>query len=155
MAPDEKSAERLARFLREEQRLQAELSQVIRQHIVQMPQANLGEWLEGLRLAFERLREHLARTYAAKEADGYLRMVTQLRPTLSRQVEEIQREHSEILHMAVRILSDLAETKADQKLLVADANARIQRFLAVIAQHEQKENMITLLVFNQDLGSDD
>lgn len=155
MAADDKSGRQLARFLRQEHQLQREMSQVIRQHLVRTPESDTAQWLEGLRLAFQRLREHLTRSYAAKEADGYLGVVTEVRPTLSSQVEAIRREHSEILHMAARILADLAETRPEQKLLIADASARILRFLAVVEQHDQKESMLTLFVFNQDLSAED
>jgi hypothetical protein len=38
-------------------------------------------------------------------------------------------------------------------VLVADACARLQRFMAVVGQHEQRESMIVLFAFNQDLGA--
>lgn len=155
MSDQDESSQRLSEFLRKEHEIQRALAQVIKQHLIKMPEINAGEWLEGLRVAFQRLREHLTRSYTAKEADGYLKMVIELRPTLSKQVEAIRREHSEILHMAARILEDLSETRPDQYLLIADASARIQRFIAVVGQHEQKENMITLVVFSQDLSAED
>ncbi len=154
MQSDE-SRRAIARMLRQERHVQAELMRVIRQHLIRVPGVQPGEWLDGLRIAFERLREHLIRILSAKEKGGYLKVVTDVMPTLSDEVEAIRREHAELLHMADRILTDLRDTKADQPMLIADACARIQRFMAVVEGHDQKETMLTLFVFSQDLHAED
>ena len=155
MAAEHMSPEELAEWMRSEHEALQALNKVLRQHIAAMPEVNLDDWLRGLTAGFERLRTHLERNFAAKEADGYLNIVVEKRPTLSPQVEAIQREHGEILHMAEAILRDLAKTQPENRLLLADMSARVQRFMAVVAQHDQRENMITLLVFNQDIGDTD
>jgi hypothetical protein len=43
----------------------------------------------------------------------------------------------------------------DNRLLIADIGVRIQRFMAVVAEHEQREVMITMYVFSQDIGAND
>ena len=144
--------EELALRLQEEHKALQQLSQVLREHIAAMPSVNLGQWLEGLRIAFERLHAHIQRAFAMKEKDGYLDSVMTLRPTLSRQVEAIKSEHDQLVRMGFAVRNDLAGMRPDDALLIADACARVQRFLAVISQHEQRENMIVLFAFNQDLG---
>jgi hemerythrin-like domain-containing protein len=146
------SPEDLARWMRTEHDALKELNKLIRQHIADMPEINRADWLRGLKIAFERLRAHLERHYAAKEADGYLRMVIDMRPTLSNQVERMRREHDEILRLAARALRDLNDVMPDNRLLIGDICARIQRFMAVVADHEQREIMITMYVFSQDIG---
>jgi len=39
-------------------------------------------------------------------------------------------------------------------MLLADACTRITRFMETADQHDQRENMIALFAFNQDLGGD-
>lgn len=155
MAAEHMSPEELAEWMRREHDALQKLSKILRQHIAGMPEVNLADWLRGLLAGFERLRTHLERNFAAKEAGGYLNIVVEKRPTLSPQVESIRREHGEILRMAEGILRDMVQVQAENRLLLADMCARVQRFMAVVAQHDQRENMITLLVFNQDIGETD
>ncbi len=145
--------EELALRLQEEHRSLQQLSQVLKEHIASQPNVNLGQWLEGLRIAFERLHAHIQRCFAMKEKDGYLETVVNVRPPLSRQVEACKSEHEQLLRMGFGIRNDLAATRPENHVLIADACARVQRYLAVLAQHEQRENMIVLFAFNQDLGA--
>lgn len=69
--------------------------------------------------------------------------------------EWLQSEHPQLLYMARRIHQDLADVQPAQALLLADLSARVQRFIAVIDQHDQRENMITLVVTSQDIGAGD
>jgi hypothetical protein len=155
MGAENTSPGELAKWMQSEHQALQELNKLIRQHIADMPDINRAEWLHGLKVAYERLWTHLKRHFAAKQENGYLRMVVEMRPTLSRQVEHIRREHDEILHMAARILHDLSEVMPEHRLLIADLCARIQRFMAVVADHEQREVMITMYVFSQDIGAKD
>lgn len=155
MGKANRSQAELAEWMRNEHLALVDLNKVIRQHIAAKPEVVLAEWLRGLKLAFERLRAHLERHFAAKEEDGYLSMVVEQRPTLSGQVEKMRREHGEILQMAGRILEEAAEVQPENRLLVADICARIQRFMAVVADHDQREVMLTMFVFSQDIGGKD
>lgn len=145
---------KLAAWLRQEHEALVQLTDVLKRHIAAMPQADLTDWLHGLSAAFERLMFHLERNFAAQETGGYMENLLELRPTISRRVEALKREHGELLRMGQRIREDLRATRAEERLLVADASARILRFMAVVAQHEQREDTLTLLVFNEDLGGE-
>ncbi len=144
--------EELALRLQEEHRALQQLSQVLKEHIAAMPNVNLGQWLEGLRIAFERLHAHIQRSFAMKEKDGYLKTVVEVRPPLSRQVDAVQSEHEQLLRMGFGLRNDLAATRPEDHVLIGDACARVLRYLAILGQHEQRENMIVLFAFNQDLG---
>jgi hemerythrin-like domain-containing protein len=139
--------------LQEEHRALVQLSQVLKEHIAGMPSVNIGPWLNGLRIAFDRLHAHIQRCIAMKEKDGYLETILKERPTLAQQVEAIKAEHGQLLRMSEGIRNDLAATRPEDRVLVADACARVQRFMAIVAQHEQRENMIVMFAFNQDLGA--
>jgi hemerythrin-like domain-containing protein len=147
MSPDE-----LAKWMAEEREALIKLNQLLRQHIAVLPEVNGGDWLRGLRAAFDRLRAHLARHFAAKEEDGYLKIVVERRPTLSNEVDHIRQEHDEILQMADQITRDAAETNPENRLLLNDLCSRIQRFVAVVSDHDRREAMITFLVCNEDIG---
>lgn len=142
----------IAARLQEEHRALLQLSQVLREHIAATPQSDHGPWLDGLRVAFDRLHAHIERSLKMKTADGYLAVIVKEHPNLARQTEAIQAEHAQLLRMAEGIKNDLAGTRPEDRLLVADCCARVQRFMAVVSQHEQRENMIVMFAFNQDLG---
>lgn len=144
----------LGRRMQEEHKALHQLIQVLKEHLITPTGSNAGQWLDALRAAFERLRAHIERTITIKEQGGYLATVLRVRPTLSKQVAAIKSENSQLVRLANDIAHDLNETRPDDRLLVADISARIQRFMAVVSQHEQRENMIALFAFNQDLGGD-
>jgi len=146
--------EELGLRLQEEHKALLDLSQMLREHIASQPGVNIGHWLDGLRTGFDRLHAHITRCIEMKVKDGYLETILKERPTLSQQVESIKAEHGQLLRMSEGIRNDLAATRPDDRVLVGDACARVQRFLAIVAQHEQRENMIVMFAFNQDLGSD-
>jgi hemerythrin-like domain-containing protein len=153
MGTESMSARDFGAWMQDEHTTMSVMAKVLREHIAAMPESGLGDWLHGLQVAFGRLQKHLGRNFEAQEAGGYLAPILEQRPTLSRQVDAIQLEHGQLLQMAARISEDLSRARAEDRLLVADSSARIQRFMAVVAQHNQRENMITLFVFNQDIGS--
>jgi len=155
MATERKSSGEVAKWMRDEHQALVDLNKVLRQHIAARPEVNVADWLRGLQAGFGRLRAHLERHFAVQEEGGYLSMVVERRPTLSTHVEHIRREHDELLQMAEHILRDSSEVMPENRLLLADLCARVQRFMAVVADHDQRENMITLLVFSQDIGGKD
>jgi hemerythrin-like domain-containing protein len=154
MATERMQPSELAAWMRAEHDALRRLTDVLKQHIAAMPELALDEWLHGLRVAFDRLRAHLERNFAAQERDGYLDDLIARRPSVAREVARLKCEHGELMRMADRIRAELAETAAEDRLLVADGSARIQRFIAVVSQHEQREDTLTLVVYNEDLGGE-
>lgn len=144
--------EQLGLRLQEEHKTLMQLTQVLKEHIAVMPSANLGPWFQGLRVAYDRLYAHVERCVAMKEKDGYLEVILKERPTLSKQVASIKSEHGQLLKMGQTVHDELAATRPEDYLLIGEACARVQRFISVVAQHDQRENMIVLFALNQDLG---
>jgi hemerythrin-like domain-containing protein len=144
--------EQLGLRLQEEHKALQQLSRVLKQHIANQPNTNTGPWLEGLRAAFERLHVHIERGIEMKTKDGYLETILNERPTLARQVESVRNEHGQLLRMSEGLRNDLAAIRPEDNLLVTEACRRIERFMTVVAQHEQRENMLVMFAFNQDLG---
>lgn len=144
--------EQLALRLQEEHRALHELGQVLKEHIAAIPTVPSAQWLDGLRAAFDRLHAHIQRCVEMKVKDGYLETILKDRPTLTKQVESIKSEHGQLLRMAEAIRNELAQARPEDRLLVADACARVQRYIAVVGQHEQREAMIVMFAYNQDIG---
>jgi hemerythrin-like domain-containing protein len=145
--------EELGLRLQEEHKALLQLSLVLKTHIAAMPSANIVQWLTGLRVAFDRLHAHVQRSIAMKEKDGYLETILHERPALTKQVESIKSEHGQLVRMGDGLRNDLAAARPEDRLLVDDMCARVERYMMIVAQHEQRENMIVMFAFNQDLGS--
>lgn len=145
--------EGIAKRLQTEHEALRQMTQLIREHLATTPAGSQSRWLEALKAAFERLHAHMKRSIAMKEQDGYLEVILKERPTLARQVEAINAEHGQLIRLADGIRDDLARTKPEDGMLIGDLSARILRYVAIVGQHEQKENMIVLFAFNQDLGT--
>lgn len=145
--------EELGQRLQEEHKALLQLSQMLKAHIASAPSSDPARWLDGLRVAFDRLHAHIARCIAMKEHDGYLGTILREAPALARQVEAIRAEHGQLLRLGAGVRTDLATVRPADRLVIDDLCARVERLLAVITQHEQRENMIVLFALNQDLGS--
>ena len=133
--------EELGRRMQDEHKALHQLMQVLKEHIATTPGVNSAQWLDALRVGFGRLHAHVKRSIAIKEQDGYLETILKERPTLTKQVAAIKSENDQLLRLADDIDHDLTATHPEDRLLVGDACARIQRYLAMISQHEQRENM--------------
>jgi hemerythrin-like domain-containing protein len=155
MAAEKIPPERLASWMRDEYRTLRSMMTVIKEHIATVPESEMDTWLDGLREAQDRLHTHLARVFEAQEQGGYMEHLLVVRPTLSREIDGLKREHAQLLNLSHNIRDALAGIDPADHLLAADASARLQRFMAVVNQHEQRENMITQLVLNEEHGSGD
>lgn len=148
-------ADQIAAWMHGEHETLRALTKVLKEHIAAAPERELDPWLAGLRAGFARLTAHLRRVFAAQEQDGYMEQLLRVRPTLQRRVAQLKCEHGQLLVLAASITRELADIGPHDHLLCADISARIQRFMAVVHQHEQHENTITQLVFNQEDGAGD
>jgi hypothetical protein len=151
----EKPSVELAGWAQSEHRALAALFNLVRGHLGRAHERPTAEWLSGLRAAMERFETHLRQNFATQESGGYLEALLHQSPALARQSERIRTEHAQLLRLAGQIRRDLAEVRPDTPLLALDAVQRVGRLLDAVAQHEQRENLIALIVFNQEIGGGD
>ena len=121
--------------------------------IVAAPHVDQSEWIAGTWELFEEFRAHFVRHIALEESDGYLSPVTDLRPSLLRQIQRLGNEHHQICQLMKSIAGDLAWISPEDHLLILDVRHRIRALLEYINHHESGENVITVKAFNEDLGS--
>ena len=145
--------EEIGQRLQDEHKALMQLNQVLSTHIAALPSGDSTQWLTGLRVAYDRLYAHIDRCFTMKEKDGYLETILEEHPTLARQVEAIRGEHAQLLRLGEGLRKEMPAIRSADRVLIDDICARVQRFMAVVTQHEQRENMIVLFAFNQDLGS--
>ena len=144
-----------AKWMREEHHKVDALSRALKEKVSLIPRTGHKVWLEELRSRFEHLRAHMHKHMALEERDGYLPMVTERRPTLSREVDRLKHEHSELSRIMDRIRDELHDLTPDDPLLIEDCCARIDRLLGFVRNHEEHENLLVLSVFDDDLGLND
>ena len=145
----------LARWLREEHAMVAELAEGIHQHIVLLPRLNLAGWLGELRHKFDRLRDHLTKHFELEEDDGYLIPVLERRPTLTPEVDRLKREHVELIRLMNLIAAELAQVGPEDRVLAGDVRGRLEFLLLCLEDHENRENLLVSCAVTMDLGNKD
>ena len=148
-------ASKIAQWMREEHDKVEDLSNRLKERVAVVPRANLGNWINEVRDRFEHFRAHLIKHMALEESEGYLIAVTERRPTLSREVERLEHEHRELEKIMEGIHHAFSELAADDRLLVRDCCARIDKLLAYIERHEDDENLLVTQAFARDIGTND
>ncbi len=155
MTANKKDPAQLAAWLREERRILSELTRLIRGHVAGVAEKPPERWLPELEAALRRLCAHLRSDFEAQETQGFFENLVLQRPGIARQVEQLRHEHEELLRLGDWLLRDVGQTRPQDRLIIADLCARVSRYLAVLAQHDQCEATLTLVVFNEDLGAGD
>jgi len=107
-----------------------------------------------LREVVDRLLTTLPRHFRFEEQGGYLTEVVARYPTWSTDVEQLRREHGELLS-CVEELRDLLERQAEARELAEPVRRLVQEVIAHIHAHERHENRLVQEAFNLDVGSAD
>ncbi|MFH1746667.1 MAG: hemerythrin domain-containing protein [Planctomycetota bacterium] len=147
--------QKLSEWMQTESGRVRELSANLREHIIAVPSGSREIWLQELVQRFEHFTAHFQRMMIIEEEDGYLLPVIEVRPTLAKQVELLQREHHELRHLTEELQRTVKSLKPDENLLIRDCCTRLQIFLGHVDRHEQHENHIVLYTLSQDIGASD
>ena len=145
----------LASWLRTEHATIDDLAVQLQEKVAVVPRANQQRWIAEVRGSFEDFRSHMQRHHKLEEEGGYLTAVVEERPTLSREVDRLAHEHSELEQLMGDIRRQLSELTAGDPLLIRDACRRIQNLLLYLEHHTREENLLVMSVFQVDLGTDD
>ncbi len=148
-------AEQLAGWLKKEHKAVRELVVQVGERAAAMPLANHAQWIGALRESFEHFRAHLTKVMALKEKDGYLAVVVERRPVLSREVERLAHEHDEFTRLMNMIHQALAELQPEDQLMIRDCCHRLRDLLCYVEHHDSAENLMILSALNLDIGSCD
>ncbi|KXK38466.1 MAG: hemerythrin domain-containing protein [Candidatus Omnitrophica bacterium] len=107
----------------------------------------LGEWLKEFKVI---MRRHMD----FEEADGFMRPVVEIRPTLAGRVEEIRAEHDQVWETLNELIGAI-DNPGQSSFWPRDVPDATLALLDQIIHHEEKENTIILDVFIDDVGTKD
>ena len=149
------SSENLSAWMLDENARIHELSGELRAKVTQRPRGDRAAWIADLGHRFDEFAHHLRQHRAMEEEGGYLRQVTELRPTLTGAIDVIHHEHNELSTILDGVQAAVHELEPDDNLLLRDCCRRVEHFRTWIERHEEHENHIVMYAFTQDLGTPD
>ncbi len=118
-------------------------------------EASIQDWLANCTRHFRHFYSGLLRHMEIEESDGFLLPVRQRRPTLTRRVEDLLREHRDMTNSCEAIDHFMQTLKAPQPEDVVVIRKKIDALLTELEQHEEAENKLVQDVFTQDIGAVD
>lgn len=142
-------------WLLEEHRTLEKVAHALQEKTAIVPRVQLKAWIEGVRAAFEHFRAHMVKLMAMENRGGYMLPVLEQQPALSRAVERLGHEHSEIERLMAGIHRDLQGVSERDALIVRDICRRIESLLHYVEHHEREENLVVTSTFGDDLGTED
>jgi hemerythrin-like domain-containing protein len=145
----------LAEWMKSESLKVHDLANQLREHIITIPTGSRTAWLEELCKRFDHFTAHVRRMMSIEEEDGYLLPVVEVRPSLSKQVEMLRREHDELRELTDDLSKRVKSLKADHNLLLRDTCTRLQIYMGHVQRHEEHENHMVLYTLTQDIGGKD
>ena len=146
------AAEELIEWIRREHAVVQDLSNQLRQSIAVIPRSPSPEWLNTIRNGFEKFRAHMIQHIALARSQGYLAAVLEHRPTMSGEVDNLRRGHDQIMRLMDGIHRDLLEVQTEDLMMLREYCGRIERVLAEVDHHEERENNLVTYTFFQDIG---
>jgi len=119
------------------------------------PGADPSHWLDDVIKRFEHYRAHLIHRVALTEIGGFLEVVLERRPTLSKQVDHLKASHAEMIEMAGATMKELRELDRKHPDSVRQAGLLVKIALSEVRYHEEAEQLLVSFVFTQDTGVGD
>lgn len=142
----------IAQWMREEHQAVNDLTQHLRDRVATVPRVGLKQWIEATTMQLNEFRAHLSKHFGLEEQGGYLESVTLESPALSTEVSRLQHQHEEIVHILDSIYGELGAITENDHVLIEDFCCRVQNLLRYIKDHEEREDLMIVSVFNNDLG---
>ncbi|GMU24715.1 MAG: hypothetical protein AMXMBFR13_47880 [Phycisphaerae bacterium] len=147
--------EEMAQWIRREHDMVEELAHRLGEQVAVVPRCNCGPWIQATRDHVGRFRDHLRKHFTLEEEGGYLEAVIDRQPGLTAEVERLRHEHDELGHLLDAIHVALSRTGENDRLLISDCCFRLQNVLKYLKDHEERENLMVISVFTDDLGTKD
>lgn len=109
-----------------------------------------GPMLERMRRTGEQLRRDLAHHFAEEDSGGCLDYACSRVPGLTREAQELEREHPQLLTMLDHILDEL-HAALPYELTISQVKESFDAFVVRLLSHEARENRLVQRGFNLEL----
>jgi hypothetical protein len=106
--------------------------------------------LQALRGRLAAVRRHLAEHFFFEEEHGYMDPVRRHEPRLGRVIDELGKEHGQLMGSLDRLLAESATATNIDDLF----RASIFHWIDEVRRHEARENRLVQEAFNLDMGSE-
>jgi len=114
-----------------------------------------SDWFEHCTEHFRHFHTQLRKHMEMEEYGGFMKHVRERRPTLTHEVEALQRQHRQMLHKCVNIESYMLDGKQPPEESIAKVREDIEDLLRSLHDHEITENKLVQQAFVQDIGAGD
>jgi len=145
----------IAQWMREEHAAVEELADKIGARVAAIPRVGLAAWISETAAHLEAFYRHLCRHFELEQEGGYLEAVTDRSPALSPDVDRLRHEHDEIDRILTAIHRDLVAATEQDRIITEDCCCRLQNLLRYLRDHEEREDLMMISAFTNDLGTKD
>lgn len=148
--------QKLAQWMKSEHAAVEGLTEVLRREIAAIPgEPKRADWWENLCGRYDHFRAHMIKHMSLEEKDGYLAVVCERRPSLEREVTALKREHHQLTTIMKRIDEEMDDAAMDDHLLLRDCCLRISSLINYVENHEERETLMVISVFTDEIGTKD
>jgi hemerythrin-like domain-containing protein len=145
----------IADWMRKEHAAVEELAQQLRDQVAVVPRGGLKHWAAAIGPQLERFQDHLRRHFELEDEGGYLAAVTDRAPGLARETDRLRHEHDEMDRLLSSIHQELGTVGDLDRIVVEDCCCRVQNLLRYLKDHEEREDVMVISAFTNDLGTKD
>lgn len=110
--------------------------------------------LSSVRFTAQSLERHIERMMCLEEDGGYMDAVREEKPDFAARVEALEQEHGEIRRLLALVMPQLEGEAAHDPDHLTEICQSLERLLATLDSHEQKETALLLEVFTSDVGGE-
>jgi len=117
----------------------------------QVPSVGMPRKLSSVRFTLKSFLRHLERLMDLEEQDGYMVVVTELKPNMQHRIEQLVHDHVQFRKWSEQILLEVEAISESQCEQFTQACQRIAKLLACVDRHDKDE----ILLLQESLLSDE
>jgi hypothetical protein len=104
-----------------------------------------------LRSRLETAHKHILEHFRFEEQDGYMDTVRNHEPRLGHSIDELAKEHGQLMNEMDALLTEAAAASCINEPL----RTKVSEWINHVRQHETRENQLVQDAFNLDIGLED
>jgi hemerythrin-like domain-containing protein len=105
----------------------------------QTPSVGMPRKLSSVRFTLQSFLRHLERLMNLEEQDGYMEVVSELKPNMQNRIERLEQDHDQFRKRSEQLLHKMEEISEYDCAQFDQACGMVVEFLAQVDQHDKKE----------------